>query len=172
MVNQFKPSKILKKEENKICISIGAFYSIFGFFALLMMKLQDLTISSFDDSPDDLFIKSKEALDEVWIIFMPLMILLGISYILFGILFKKIKSDKYMINLILSILSLIWVVAYGYSILFDSDSFFAIMGEMKILAYIFATFGFIVVLGLFTVPQYIIGKRIKKLETDNKKHIT
>ncbi len=75
---------------NKICISIGAFYSVFSFFALVMMKLQDFMISSFDDSPDDSFTMYKTVLDEIWIIYTPLMILLGLSYISFGLLFKKL----------------------------------------------------------------------------------
>ena len=128
-------------------------------------------ISNPSPQTDDSFTNTLKVLHEIWIIYMPFMILIGICYILFGLFFQKIKSNKFQFNLLLSILSLIWVLAYAIScikyIKLFTSSFENDLLSFKYITYCFAGFGLIAVTALFTVPQYIIGKRIKQQETEN-----
>jgi hypothetical protein len=139
---------------------------VFGVLALLIIKMQTMTISNFDSKADEIFLNTLNVLHNIWILYMPLMILLGIGYVIFGLLYHRIKVNRYQINLVLSILSLIWVIAYALSCLKYLDVLFAEMATdfapFKYIGYVIAGFGFIAVLAVFTVPQYIIGKRIKK----------
>ena len=85
---------------------------------------------------------------------------------------SSLKDSKTLdINLVLSILSLIWVLFYGMSIAKNSDALFAGLENdieiFKNIAYMFAGLGFIMVLALFTIPQYIIGKKIKSHNIEN-----
>ncbi len=172
MIKPISIKNIFKKDIKTICLSIGGFYAVFGVFALLMVKMQTMMISKFEPKPDENFTNTLNVLHEIWIIYMPLMILMGISYIVFGLSFQKIKTKKLQINLVLSVLSLIWVIAYAISCIKYMDVFFAGMTNdfemFKYIAYGFAVFGFVAVFALFTVPQYLIGQRIKRQETENK----
>ena len=171
MIKPLSFKQLFKKDIKTICLSIGGFYAVFGAFALLMVKLQSMMLSNFESSPDESFNNTLNVLHEIWIVYMPLMILLGLGYLTFGFFFNKIKANKYQINALLSILCLIWVIAYSISCIRYLDVFFAGMANdleaFKYIGYGFAGFGFIAVFALMTVPQYIIGKRIKKQEIEN-----
>jgi len=171
MLESVKIKKVFQKDVNKICISIGAFYAIIGLFSIGMIKLQELMTTAFETPPDESFSLYQDALHDIWYTYMPLMFVLGLFYLGFGLFYKKIITNKYVINLVLSIMSIVWVIGYTISTLNNADILFADLGEDKYLAYGFAGFGFIIVLAIFTIPQYIIGKRIKNLEID-KKNIT
>ncbi len=94
MIKPISIKNIFKKDIKTICLSIGGFYAVFGVFALLMVKMQTMMISNFDPKPDESFTNTLNVLHEIWIVYMPLMILIGISYIVFGLSFQKIKSKK------------------------------------------------------------------------------
>lgn len=166
MIKSFSIRNLFKKEIKTICLSLGGFYIISGAFAVLMVKIQTIMLSNFETQPDDGFQNTLNVLHKIWIVYMPFMILIGICYLLFGLFYQKIKANKYEINLVLSILSLVWVIAYAISSIKYIDVFFASavndLGAFKYIGYVFAGFGLIAVLAVFTVPQYIIGKRIKK----------
>lgn len=171
MIKPISLKQLFKKDIKVICLSIGGFYAVFGAFAILMVKLQTMMLSNFDPSPDESFIYTLKVLHEIWIFYMPLLIILGFGYLAFGFLFNKIKTNKYQINLLLSILCLIWVIAYAISCIRYMDVLFSGMANdfdaFKYIGYGFAGFGFLAVLALMTVPQYIIGKRIKIQEAEN-----
>ena len=171
MIKPISLKQLFKKDIKTICLTIGGFYAVFGAFAILMVKLQTIMLSNFESSPDESFTNTLKVLHEIWIVYMPLLIILGLGYLAFGFLFNKIKTNKYRINLLLSILCLIWVIAYAISCIRYMDVFFAGMANdfeaFKYIGYGFAGFGFVAVFALMTVPQYIIGKRIKTQETDN-----
>lgn len=166
MIKSFSFRDIFKKEVKTICLSIGGFYAAFAVLALLMVKMQNIILSNFETKPDDSFQNSISILHNIWNVYMPFLILIGICYLLFGLFYHKIRADKYQINLILSILSLIWVISYSISCLKYTDAFFkSSMHEFetfKYIGYVFAGFGFLAVFAAFTVPQYKIGKRIKE----------
>ncbi len=163
--------QLFKKDINTICLSIGVLYALFGVFAILMVKLQTLMLSKFDSPPNEQFTNTLKELHEIWLVYMPLLAILGFGYLAFGLLFNKIKKGKYQINLLLSILCLIWIIAYAVSCIRYVDGFFAVGANdfeaFKYIGYGFAGFGFVVAFALMTVPQYIIGKKIKQKETDN-----
>ena len=171
MIGSFSLRKLFQKDIKTICLTIGGFYVAFGALSLLIVKVQTMTIFNFDPKPDDNFLNMLNILHNIWIVFMPLMILLGIGYLLFGLLYFRIKVNRFQVNLVLSILSLIWVIAYAVSSLKYLYGFFAEMATdfapFKYIGYVIAGFGFIAVLAVFTVPQYIIGKRIKKEKDSN-----
>ena len=161
---------IFKKDVRIICLTIGGFYTLFGTLALIMIKIQSIMISNFDQHPDRSFLNLINILHNIFIVYMPFMILIGVCYLVFGLLFKKIKTYKYEINLVLSLISLIWVIAYAlgclkYLVTFN-DSFEIDFASFKYLVYGFAGFGFIAVFALFTVPQFIIGKKIKNINLE------
>jgi hypothetical protein len=157
---------LLKKEIKTICISIGGLYFAIGALSFLMMLVQKSFLNIAEPMPDDSFSKLMEVLHKIWRIYMPLLMGLGLSYLIFGFLFNKIKGKKFMINFVLGFLSLIWASAYSISSfefidVFSANSSNEIM-HFKYISYFFASFGFIMVFALLTVPQFIIGKRIKK----------
>lgn len=171
MIKPISLKQLFKKDIKTICLTIGGFYAVFGAFAILMVKLQTMMLSNFESSPDESFTNTLNVLHEIWIVYMPSLIILGLGYLAFGFLFNKIKTNKYQINLLLSILCLIWAIAYAISCIRYIDVFFSGMPNdfeaFKYIGYGFAGFGFIAVLALMTVPQYIIGRRIKMQEIEN-----
>ncbi|MBI9056097.1 MAG: hypothetical protein JEY96_19910 [Bacteroidales bacterium] len=168
MIISFKLRDLLKKQAKTICLNIGVFYTIIGVFSFVMLKMQKTMITSFD-TPDDNFLQLMNVLHEIWSIYMPIMVFLGICYILFGLFFTKIEANKYKISLILRVLSIVWVIAYSISSIEFIKVFFESFGNglemFKYVAIPFAIFGFVAVAAIFTVPQYVIGKKILNQET-------
>jgi hypothetical protein len=173
MVHPTSQKLLSEKDIKIICLSIGGFYAALGAFSLFMVKLQSMMFSTFGSSPDKLFDNALEVLHKIWVVYMPLLLLLGLGYLAFGFLFGKIKAYKYQINLFLSILCLIWGIAYAISCIEYFDAFFTLMANgfaaFKYSAYVFAGFGIIMVFALMTVPQYMIGRLIKKQEIEKLK---
>ena len=171
MIKPISLKQLFKKDIKTICLSIGGFYAVFGVFAILMVKMQTIVLSNFESSPDESFTNTFKVLHEIWMVYMPFLIILGLGYLALGFLYDKIKTNKYQINLLLRILCLIWVIVYAISCIRYMDFFFAGMANdfegFKYIGYGFAGFGFVAVFALMTVPQYIIGKKIKTQEADN-----
>jgi surface polysaccharide O-acyltransferase-like enzyme len=161
---------IFKNKTKLTCLVLGGIYAIFGSFSLLIILIQRLMISSFDPITDNSFMTSHNTLFKIWIIHMPLMVFIGLCYLIFGLLIKRIKSSKFQINLFLSIFSFVWVVTYLIRSIEYFNSFNMGMPNefeyFKYISYVFAFFGFAVVTALFTVPQFFIGRMIKKEENE------
>jgi hypothetical protein len=172
MIKSFSFRELFKKEVKIICLSIGGFYAAFGVLALLMVKMQNIMFSNFETKPDDSFQNTINILHKIWNGYMPFSILIGVCYLLLGLFYHKIKIDKYQINLVLSIISLIWVISYSISCVKYIDVFSKSAGSefegFKYIVYVIAGFGFLAVLAAFTVPQYKIGKKIKEQEGSDK----
>jgi hypothetical protein len=158
---------LFKKDVKTICLSIGGIYAVFGVLALGMVKMQTMMLSNFDPKPDESFMNTMKVLHKLWIVYMPLLVLLGIGYLVFGLLYYKIKVNKFQINLVLSVLSVIWVFAYALSCIKYLDILFSDFEPFKYIAYVIGGVGFIAVIATLTVPQYIIGKKIRKEEVIN-----
>jgi surface polysaccharide O-acyltransferase-like enzyme len=177
MIKPFSFRDLFKKDVKTICLYIGGLYAAFGALALLMVKMQNMMFSDFVTNTDDSFQNAINILHNIWTVYMPFLILIGICYLVFGLLYHKIQADKYQINLVLSIISLIWVIAYSISCLKYVDEFFkSVITEFeafKYVVYIFAGFGFLAVFAAFTVPQYKISRRIKEqIELDKNVNTT
>jgi len=174
MIIQSKLVKIFKKEPKQICMTIGGIYAGFGTFAFFIMTMQKLMMSNIGTQPDESFTKLMTTLHDIWSIYMPLMILLGLIYVGFGLMFNKIKTNKFKINRFISFLSLGWVVSYTISS-FEFIKLFSTTTQQDFeffgyIIYVFAGLGFLVVFGMFTIPQYMIGKKIKNIETEERKN--
>jgi hypothetical protein len=158
---------IFKKDIKTISLSFGGFYIFIGGLALLMIEV---IMPNFAPTSEEIFLKSIDILSDIWIIYMPLLIIIGISYLAFGFFSHKIKTSRFQINLLLSLLSLFWVISYMISNLRYLETFltgFSDSGMINI-AYIFAGIGFLTVLALLTIPQYVIAKKIRKQDKEMK----
>ena len=167
-------AKIFKKDLHKAIMTIGALYSGFSVFALLIVFMQKLSISSVEDFADEEFMGLMNMLHSIWITYMPLLLLLGLTYVLFGFMYNKITFNRFLINQIISVLFIAWAVAYAYG----SVDYIKIFVELipfqnEIIStamYVMTGVGFVVVFLFMSVPQYLIGKMIKaKDEMDTNK---
>ncbi len=153
------------KELKIFCIALGGFYAFFGFLSLNILKMQMNIISGFEVPPDDYFMGTFKMLYKVWTVFMPLLTILGIVYVVWGLLFHKTIKWNFVISLIMSVLSLVWVLAYSINLFGYLDLFVAGIGDdfpvFTYTAYGFSVFGFIMLFLLFTFPQYMLRKNIK-----------
>jgi hypothetical protein len=119
-------------------------------------------LTSFKSKPDVSFLNLLKKTHEIWNDYLPFMILIGVCYIFWGLFFKKIKKYRFEINLILSILSLIWVFAYAIRCIECFNNYLSVF-KFQYIVYIFGGLGCLVAIAFFTIPQYIIGKIIKNL---------
>ena len=56
------------------------------------------------------------ALQDVWLIYMPLMIIIGLIYVSSGLLLKKEKKEGISVGIFAAILNLLWFVGYAISL--------------------------------------------------------
>jgi hypothetical protein len=170
MIESKSLKQLFRKDVRTICLSIGGFYVVFGAFAILMVKIQTMMLINVEGSASQSFINSLKILHEIWMIYMPLLIVLGLGYLLFGLLFKRLQAIRYQANILLSIFCLIWAITYSISCSRYFDVFFAGMTTdfeaLKYVAYGFAGFGLLAVFVLLTVPQFVISKRLKVQRID------
>lgn len=90
MIRPTNIKNIFKKDIKTIYLSLGGFYAVFGAFALLTNFMQTMMMPNIDAQPDVSFSNYLNVLHEIWIVFMPLLIILGLSYVVLGLLFQKI----------------------------------------------------------------------------------
>lgn len=150
-----------RKGGKQICLAIGGLYTVLGAFSFLIMRMQSTMLSIPEFAQDEFFSNIMITLHEIWATYMPFMILLGLGYLSFGFFFNKINRGKYLINLLLSILSVIWVITYIIGSVEYVEVLATSFDGSKYVAYASGGFGAIMVFALMCVPQYIIGKRIK-----------
>ncbi|MDZ7743239.1 MAG: hypothetical protein U5Q03_16265 [Bacteroidota bacterium] len=131
---------------DKIITYIGGGIAVFSLMCIIQVSIM---------SAD--FINS---LKSVWIIYMPILALIGGLYFLFGLRFKKIKKNKLIIHIIISIASLIWLTLY-INALNKSDS----IPNDSIETYFYFG-GIITGIVIMIIPQFIIGRKIYKIEVE------
>ncbi len=161
-----KYSGIFKKELHKAIMIIGALYSGFSLFALLIVFLQKSTISGMSEVIDEKFMTLMTQLHALWFMFMPLLFLLGLSYVLFGFFYHKIRFNRFLLNQIISVFFIAWALSYTYSSMDYLNTFTeSLPFHNEILSFVINAmwgFGFIVVIFFMSFPQYKIGKLIKQ----------
>ncbi|MCT4636844.1 MAG: hypothetical protein N4A72_03960 [Bacteroidales bacterium] len=159
-------TKLFKKYTRIICMLLGGAYALFGLFALAIVTMQSLMLSGSMSDIDESFTNSLSAMHSIFKIYMPLLILLGIGYLIFGIFYNRIKSKRYQINLLLSIMCIAWIAGYIVNNVLNVDELnagFANNNEaLKLMAYGYLIFGSIIALAIMAVPQYILGRAIKQ----------
>ena len=137
---------------------------MFAVFGLGLTQIVGMMLSSFNTLPDKEFLNKIITVHEIWVAYLPALFFLGLGYIIFGLVFNKLKSNKFRINLILGAISLIWVAAYSITCVKSIDVVMAGFPDKKYVLWGFAGFGFLCVFVLLTGPQCFIGWRIRKQE--------
>jgi hypothetical protein len=91
--------------------------------------------------------------------------MLGLSYVLFGLFYYKIRFNRFLLNQIISVLFIAWALSYTYSSVDYLNAFTEVLPfQSDILSFAINAlwgFGFIVVILFMSFPQYKIGKLIK-----------
>jgi hypothetical protein len=145
---------------------LGGAYALFGLFVLAIVTMQSLMLSESMSDIDESLTNSLSAMHNILKTYMPLLILLGIGYLVFGLFYNRIKSKRYQINLLLSILFIAWIAGYNVSYILNIDEFlggFTNNNEvLKSTTYGYLIFESIIALAIITVPQYILGRAIKQ----------
>ena len=101
----------------------------------------------------------------VWLIYMPFLLLPGFGYLLLGLKFKKIRDRKFLIHLIISIITIIWLIAYIIGLILSGASPKLSLGNLEsTMASIFFIFGIVFASLAILIPQYIIGLNLYKAE--------
>ncbi len=144
----------------------GGIYAGFGILAWFMVLLQKGLMPYMLDEPDvdESFIRLMSTLHKTWGTYMPLLILLGLTYIIFGLLLNKMQHRSFGIFLIIVILTLGWLAGYLVRTLQYPDLFMATdQGFSDPVALVFAGIGTLFMLAFFTVPQFVIVRKLRKL---------
>jgi len=154
---KFKASNQIKT----ICMVVGIVYSGFATFMLGIVFLQKLMVYGSGIPTEE--VTGLNSSHNIFFIFLPLVILLGIAYIKFGFSFSKTPIKPILVNNILRIVSAIISVSYSIVcfrlLILGLPGFFSITAVLMILS---SAFGFFIVILVFNLPQYFISKKIKK----------
>lgn len=130
---------------DKIITYIGGGIAIFSLMCLFQVSIMSAEFSG--------------SLKSVWIIYMPILALMGGLYLLFGLKFKKIKKNKLTIHTIISVSSWIWMILYINALNTSSDA----TSDNPSGKYFYAG-GIIVAILVMIIPQLLIGREIYKIE--------
>lgn len=90
-----------------------------GIFSLFTLYMGQKMLNNFKSTGEQ-FLKMKfyfNALHDSWLIYMPLIIIIGLIYILAGWLIKKGKKEGISVGIFAGILNLLWFAGYAISIL-------------------------------------------------------
>ncbi len=89
-----------------------------GVFSLLAIYLGQKMIGNFKSTGDQILKMNIyfTALHDVWFIYMPLMIIVGVIYVLSGWLIKKGKKEGISVGIFAAILNLLWFAGYAMSV--------------------------------------------------------
>ncbi len=153
-----------------LCIIVGAFYMgsavIAALSTLYQMLLKQLPHSG------NLFENNQfYSLFDHMLYFLPLLLMLGLSYLIFGLKYHKISADKFKISLIIAIFSIIYSLAYSYFFLQNFNDAIkevfnfrsAFRGLFFFLSLVIAIF----TIAMHVIPQIFIGKMILKEKEQN-----
>lgn len=138
--------KNLNKKETlrRIIIIIGSVVTLFSTISLMQVSMMNL--------------ESLNSIKEVWKQFMPLLAIIGISYLTFGVLFEKVGNNRLLVHILVSIASLLWFIFYVNAL----SSKISLEGFNEIIVYSYyvgIVFGFLIMI----IPQLLIGIKIYKL---------
>ena len=166
MRTQPDPEELAKKTVRLTSMMTGGIYAGFGILAWFMVLLQKGLMPYMLDDPDvdESFIQSMSMLHRTWGTYMPLLILLGLIYIGFGLLLNTMQHHGFKVFVVITILTLGWLAGYlvrtlQYPGLFMSTD----QGFSDPVALVFAGIGTLFMLAFFTVPQFVIARKLRKM---------
>lgn len=123
---------------------LGGAITIFSF----MMLVQSFVM------PSD----SLEVLKSVWLKYIPFLTAIGLLYTFFGLRFKRIKKNRLLIHILISVASWIWFIFYAMALEKANTTQMEKTGEYFYLG------GIILSILVMLIPQVLIGKKIYQLE--------
>ncbi len=154
--------KSLKEQIKIICLVMGIIYSGFAGFGLFIVLIQKLMMLGTGMELQEW--KEMQTIHTIFIIYLPLVIILGITYIRFGVSIKKPSKKPILTNKIL------WWISASISISYSIVSFTVLLKDMAsyfsifiIMTIISGLIGLIVIMLAFNLPQYFLSKKIKEL---------
>jgi hypothetical protein len=152
-----------------ISIRLGAGYFAFGGFGLLMSIAQSLFIDSFAGQIDSSQANFCITLNKIWAIHLPLLMMLGVFYFLFGYILPILGRIKFVVSIGLLLLSLAWAISYVLRMapLVNSFVLSIPVHAVRCYSYISGALGFSFVFALLTLPQIIIHIKMKTLTQRN-----
>jgi len=101
-------------------VAYGACGVVLGLFPTIFLFVFNIMVSSAKETPH--IIKMGyyvTALRSVWLIYMPIMIVIGVLYILSGWLIKNKNQKGIVVGISASIFNLFWVAGYEVSLIFN-----------------------------------------------------
>ncbi len=161
MTQNAKSNDIFKRDVSTICKYLGGFYAIFGAVSLVLMILYTPFLSIFEDTFSHGFTESLEAIRKVNFTYFPFIILLGLLYLWFSNIHKNNKKYSTIFNTVLTILSILWIVFYTKSLINILDILISNNDIYIQYTYALLILGYLTDLVMFTVPQYILSKKLK-----------
>jgi len=147
-----------------ISLITGFAYAGVSALVILIVFLQKLMLASFNNGPSEVLVKFNE-IHLIFLIYFPMVLVLGVAYILFGFRFKELKLNIYKVSLVLRVVSIILPIVYLIHILTVIPEFNNGMDHAPLIFYIvqfiFGIFGLLVLLAAFSLPQYFIHRKVK-----------
>jgi hypothetical protein len=148
------------KNAGLVTMVYGAVGCGFGLFALLITYVENKMIVNFKST--DQLEKMKiyfHALQNVWLIFMPLMILIGLIYLLSGYYLKKQRKEGISVGIVATILNILWFIGYVMSLITNVMPVFPHRIDPAVEISIFSLVGIITC--LYPIYFLFIFKRIE-----------
>ncbi|WP_420577987.1 hypothetical protein [Ekhidna sp.] len=162
--------ELFKKEPKKIIRTVGLFYAGIGAWCFFGLTLMNSTMSNFPkDEEFEGFNRTFEILQNIWMTYMPLLIIIGFGMVAFSYALERLNEQRIAIQTGILIVCTIWVIAYSIASIPYLEAFLSISPEQEAfngLTYIFALFGFGAVFALMTIPNYKVLKKLKAENTD------
>jgi hypothetical protein len=139
-----------------IYASIGLFFSFISVLIIFFPPANYRNVATSANMPGNF--------DYYKLIFFIVLLLIGISYFLFGILYYKIRADKFRINLILGTLAFCWgliVIKIGFLHHGFLNDYYSYEQGIQYGPLIFSIIAVIIIMVPFSIPLFIISRMIK-----------
>lgn len=167
MSNSFSFNRFKLKDIRLFSLILGGCYAGFGAFSSFIVLMQKWTFSKFEEFPDDAFMETMLIMHDIWLTYMPWLVLIGIGYVAFGLSLKQLGKLRFHANLVLGIASLAWAICYSIGSMAYFESFNSLLKDMPMMDQMpfdfaeisntSAIFGFISVGAMLVLPQAFIG---------------
>ncbi|MEP2773506.1 MAG: hypothetical protein ABJH05_15245 [Fulvivirga sp.] len=121
------------------------------------------------DEEFNAFNRTFEILHNIWTIYMPLLVIIGFSMVVFSYAFERLNAQRIAIQTGILVACTVWVIAYSVACIPYLKAFQSMSPEQEVfnwITYIFAIFGFGAVFALLTIPNFKVLKKLKAENTD------
>ena len=151
---------LMEKKLKKIRVFLIIYGSIGVFCALLMLLVLGIIISTAEDA----------TIYNTGFLNMLILVIIGVAVLFFGIFVKRIKSNKSLIFLAISLISLIWYITYSIKALQEGLYPFGQSTDYQDGVLKWSCYARVIVNStVFFVPELIIWIQLRKIDKKNKK---